>query len=624
MTTLPGKMERLTRAVEFERAEDGSLPVDDAGRFPMCISTEAPVERGFGMEILDHGASSVDLARFRRGLPLLVDHDTGDQVGIIEDPVLGEDRKLRGMARFGGSARAQEIKQDVIDGIRKDLSVGYRIRKLQLESKGEGYDTYRAMSWVPLEASIVAVPADIEAGVGRSGEDSALPVELEAVPQAPTGGVTEEVRMAEVPAAPEGAKVTTVERGDVAEIARLGKEFGCMDRVSDWLEKGRSVADVQKEIMGVLSARAEKTLTEAGKPALDIPKREVERYNLARAIMAQASGDWSKAGFEREVSDQFEKRMDGGIKRNGGFFVPTEIPVTRAQPPLVAGTASVGGNVVFTEPMSFIEMLRNSMVVNALGAQTLTGLKGPVAFPRQLTAGTASFTAEAATIAGSYLTLGQLTMNAKELKSHTSYSRMLLTQSTPDIDQLVRNDLALIHALAIDSAAISGAGSTAPTGIISTASIGSVTVGGNGGVPTYAQIVGLETSLDNNNALNGNLAFLTTPGIRGLLRQTTKLTNTAALPVWGDDNTMVGYKALVSNQVPKTLTKGTSTTVCHAVIFGNWRELLIGEWAGGFEIVTDPYSLADYGIIKLVTYQLVDVGVRHAASFAADLDFTLS
>jgi len=623
--TLPSKMEKLTRDIDFERGEDGAPQKDEGGRYRVAISSEAPVDRWFGREILDHSAESVDLTRFSRGLPLLVDHETRDHVGLIEGPEIGSDKKLRGWMRFGRSARAQEIERDVQDGIRKDMSVGYRIRTMVLEESDElKGDTFRATKWVPMEGSIVAVPADIEVGVGRSGEGSALPVEVMAPPSAPNEAALKERSMDEKPAAPDpGAHVTTVERGEVAEIVRLAKEHDCMDRVPAWMDRGTALAEVQKEILSVLNERTKATLTKAGRDIVDMSEKEKARYSLPRAILAQARGDWREAGLEREVSEALDKKLDSSITRHGGFFVPTTLPISsRAQPPLVAGTASVGGNIVFTQAGSLIELLRNQMVIEAAGAQFLSGLTGgPLSFPRQITAATASWTGEATSVAGSYLTLDRLTLSPKNLTGWTSYSRSLLAQSTPDVDAMVRADLAKIHAVAIDRAGLRGAGTLEPTGIISTSSIGSVTVGTNGGAATYAHIIGLEEAVDVGNALAGSLVYVTTPQVKADLKQTVVLTNTIAGAVWGMDNNVNGYRALATNQIPSNLTKGTSTTVCHAIVFGNFRELIIGEW-GAFELLSDPITLADSGQIKLVTYQMIDVGVRHAAAFAACLDVT--
>jgi HK97 family phage major capsid protein len=85
--------------------------------------------------------------------------------------------------------------------------------------------------------------------------------------------------------------------------------------------------------------------------------------------------------------------------------------------------------------------------------------------------------------------------------------------------------------------------------------------------------------------------------------------------LWDLDNSINGYRAAVSNNVPSNLTFGTSTTVCHGAIFGNWAELLIGEWSGAMEVLVDPYTVASQNMIQTHVFVLVDIAVRHPASF---------
>jgi ribosomal protein L37AE/L43A len=137
----------------------------------IALSSEKAVDRGYYNEILDHSPGSVDLSRINSGShPLLVDHDTTDQIGVIESAWLDNDRRVRCLVRFGNSDRANEIYQDVMDNIRQLVSVGYaQTGELAQEEDEYGKPTIR-FSWMPYEASIVAVPADDTVGVGRSLE----------------------------------------------------------------------------------------------------------------------------------------------------------------------------------------------------------------------------------------------------------------------------------------------------------------------------------------------------------------------------------------------------------------------------------------------------------------------
>jgi HK97 family phage prohead protease len=144
-------------------------------RVRMAVSSEEPVERSFGTEVLEHSAEAIDLSFLNSGrAPLLLDHDPEQQIGVIESVDLdGSARRLRATVRFGKGPLAREVFDDVVDGIRANVSIGYAINKLERKDK----DTFVAKSWRPVEASIVSIPADVTVGVGRSGHVPQITVE---------------------------------------------------------------------------------------------------------------------------------------------------------------------------------------------------------------------------------------------------------------------------------------------------------------------------------------------------------------------------------------------------------------------------------------------------------------
>ena len=133
------------------------------GGIPCVLATDTPIDRGGYKEVLDHAPESIDLTRAAQGLALLMHHDHTKPVGRIED-IKTDGSKLRGIARFGSGPDAQQAKADVEAGILPALSVGYRIAATEYEAGG----VTRITSWEPIEASLVAVPADIGAGMHRS------------------------------------------------------------------------------------------------------------------------------------------------------------------------------------------------------------------------------------------------------------------------------------------------------------------------------------------------------------------------------------------------------------------------------------------------------------------------
>lgn len=605
--------------------------VGEDGLIPVSLSSEEPVDRWFGREILDHGAASVDMGRAARGLALLDNHNPDRQIGRLVNLRL-DNGVLRGAMKFSKSAAAQEIRQDVLDGIRGDTSIGYRVMEMVMEASDPSGETYRVTRWMPLEGSLVAVPADATVGAGRAAEGAAFPVVVKAPTPTPAAPAPEEKRTmtapaAAAPAAPEVSPTVTggvpQERERAAEITALALAHGCADRLTGWLGSDVSPDAVRKMIL------AEKAATPAVAPsgtAASIgAEREVKHYSVVRAINAAiriAEGGRVDNCPEFEMSRELEKKI-GRPTAGPGFYFPMDAPhpARATRTGLDAGTTNAAKEVVFTEPGSFIELLRNSTKVLSLGATFLPGLQGKVSFPRQKSAGTFSWVAEnpGADVSDTNLQTDSVTISPHIGQSTTSYSRNLLQQAVIDVEALVRNDLALISAIAIDLAAINGSGaSNQPTGILPTSGIGSVAVGTNGGTVTWNNIVDLEKTVDNANALRGALAYLTNPTQKGQLKKIAQISATTGIPTWFDGE-LNGYRAESSTNVPSNLTKGTSTTICSAIIFGNWQELIVGQW-NALELIVDPYRLKKQGMIEVTSYISVDVALRHPASFAAIQD----
>lgn len=614
---------RVERSLSVERA----MVDAEARTVELAFASETPYDRWWGTEILDCSQTSIRLGRLVAGGPLLMDHDSRDHVGVIESVQIGADRICRAVVRFGKSARAEEVFQDVLDGIRRNVSVGYMIHEAKLVETSEDKDVYRVTDWEPFEVSIVSVPADASVGVGRSADEES-PVEVIEQPDPVEDNETETETAIETPSTQEEKIMSDINidqiRADAVkeeqkrstEIQAMGEQFarfGADKIAAECLRNGDSVEAARAKIMEKIGSQAMPTAE------IGMSEKEARSFSFMRAINALANpGDrkaQAAAAFERECSDAFASKNGRSAQ---GFFVPVE--VQRRDLEVSTANSSTGGKLVATDLVSFIEVLRNKMVVTGLGAQLLSGLVGSIAIPRQTAGATAYWVAESGAPTESQQTIDQVTMSPKTVGAFTDISRKLMLQSSIDVEAFVRNDLATVLALAIDLAAINGSGSNnQPTGILNTSGIGSVAGGTNGLAPTNGNIIDLETAVSVANADIGSLAYLTNAKVRGKLKQTFKNATYGDMPVWGDGNMVNGYNAAVSNQVPSNLTKGTSSGVCSAILFGNFADLIIGQW-GALDLMVDPYTNSTSGTVRVVALQDVDVAVRHAESFAAMKD----
>ncbi len=419
---------------------------------------------------------------------------------------------------------------------------------------------------------------------------------------------------------------------DIRELNTLAGQHKRPDLLASWVERGITPEGARKEILDIVrGAPGARTAIVAPAGHVDLDVRDKARYSIRNAILMQTPGS-VREGLEVEVSEEIAARMG---KRPTGLFVPLNVDTdpTRAKNPLESrasvtgqnvGTNADGGYGVETQVRPLIEMLRNRMVVMAAGATMLTGLVDNLQFPRQTGANTLTWVGEnpSSGNANTKAALDIVTMNPKTAQIDTAFSRRLLAQNSFDVEQFVRNDLALVGAIGLDSVALNGSGSSnQPLGILNTSGVGSVAMGTNGGLPTWAKMVAFLSAIQAANADVGDFSWVFTPEVVGDLLTITKASN---YPVFlmDDNNKVINFASQTTNQLPKNLTKGSTSGTCHAAILGVWPQLLIGEWGGALDILVDPYTSATQNMINVHAFMMVDVACRHPASFCASLDIT--
>lgn len=606
------------RAFELQRDAVNA----EARTAELAFSSETPYERWFGVEVLSHDTKAVRLDRLRNGGALLMDHNTRDQIGVVESVEIGEGRVGRALVRFGKSARADEILQDVADGIRRHVSVGYIVHEMVLSKAGKDQpDEYRVTDWEPLEVSIVSVPADPTVGIGRGlggltdEQQQHLTRAYGAEPattNAPASPATPEIRiMDKTPEQLAAERQTDIDNAVaarskvVAAIANLGEAYRHLggDKVaSEYLRSGK--ADLQ-EFQELLLKKVGTPATEGSRAAdVGLSTKQVGEFRFLRLINALANPSDFKAreaaAFEIEACTAARQQLG----RNGpGMSIPPEVLRSALQRDLVVGTPTAGGNMVSTDLLagSFIDLLRNSMAMTRLGARNLTGLVGDIAIPRQTGGGTAYWVAESGAPTESQQAIDQVTMSPKTVGAFTDFSRKLMLQSSVDVEAMVRSDLAMVLGLEIDRAALYGSGAAnQPAGLKIATGLNTEDFGN--AAPTYAEIVSMETKVATDNAAVGTLAYLVSATGRGALKTTSKDSGSGQF-LWEPGNTVNGYRAEVSNQ----LETGDYW-------FGNWADVMIGYWSG-LDILVDPYTNSTSGTIRVVALQDVDVNFRHGESF---------
>ena len=343
---------------------------------------------------------------------------------------------------------------------------------------------------------------------------------------------------------------------------------------------------------------------------------DVARWSFCRAINRLANHQ-EVDGIEGEASRAVAKLVG---RASPGFFIPNEIVSgLRERRDLVKGTGNLGGYTVQTDVLarSFIELLRNTTVCLQLGARRLGGLVGDVSIPSQVSGATARWVAENEQTPGSNLTFGQVGLSPHRLSASTVISKMLVAQTSLDVEGLVRSDFALQCGVALDAAALTGPGNAAqPLGILNSPGIGAIDFDGPA---DWEHIVDFETQVSNANVTPESCAYVTSPTAKGKLKQRPKIAGTPFPifiweksarpgPVDGRYGEINGYGAVSTKNMPDD-----------RMIFGKWSDLIIADWVG-MDMTVDPYTFADRFQVKVTINMLVDIALRHLGAFCVSSD----
>ncbi len=566
-------------------------PINEEERtVEVCFSSEAPVERAFGNEILDHSPDSVNLLRMSQKAPLLLEHNPEKQIGVIEKAWIDDDRKGRAIVRFSKSALGSEIFQDVLDGCRNWLSCGYTVSRFIRESV-EGSDTFRAVDWMPMECSIVGSPADLNCHVGRSYveermTDTTSKEKLMEDQNKESHEETIEVRHEE-------PKVKIEVRPDrrAQQIAELGEKFNAQSDAIGFISENRSVDSFKDFLMERNQNEPLESLQ--GDDQIGLSNNERKNYSLVRAIEEHARNG-KLSGLELEAHDELEKRFN---RPANGFYVPNDVLHSRD---ISTDSSTTGDKLIATELGDLIEPLRPELLIDKLGMRVLTGLSSNVSIPKAGST-TAYWVSENAAPTESQPTLGNITLSPKRVSATTDISKTLIAQSSIGVEQMIREDILHNISKAISKAAIKGGGSGEPNGVFDDSDLNAVALAGS--APTWAEIVEGEEKIMTDNALVGDIKLVATPSFMSAMKTTEKASNTAQF-IWSESNTVNSYPAFSSSLLP-----------ADSALMGAFSNVIVGYFGAGADVTSDPYSLSRENMIRLVATTLCDVGVRHGQAF---------
>jgi HK97 family phage major capsid protein/HK97 family phage prohead protease len=346
-------------------------------------------------------------------------------------------------------------------------------------------------------------------------------------------------------------------------------------------------------------------------------KKDLSKYSIAKAILTFADPRRNLDGIELEMHQEAQREMKQGKMELQGLGIPS---IIHSRADLKASVDASGGYTVATEMQGLIPTLRNNMASVNAGAKLLTGLQGDVTMPRRATDSAATWRSEGGVSTQSDPTYEQVTLTPKRLTTHTEFTHQLLRQSSIDVEAEVRDTLFYSIANALETAVYSGSGSSnQPTGILNASGVNDGDHGSNGTILSWANVVQLESMVATDNGMAAKMAYITNATAAGKMKTTLKSTYQGGY-IWEMFTPLTkgminGYDAYITNTISNGITRGTNNN-CSALIFGDWSQLLIGQF-GAVDLIVNPYSLDTYGTVRVVVAGYYDVAVKQPKAFAA-------
>ena len=596
----------LVRADELQENPERTVPV--------VFSSEHEYSQWFGRETLSHDSGAIDLSRMmNKTAPVLLNHSRDGQIGVVEDARLVNRQGIASL-RFSRSDKGHEIYRDVLDGIRSQISCGYRIMKWEVDETDPNDPLYTITQWQPYEVSVVTLNADPTALVKRAGYF--CPDDVEQPERKPAGETVQTTRGAEMPDKVEGAELNLEANratGEVNvasfEIYERGKTEGEQTLAMEIIGKRGTLSDFEQALREKriqLTEEASKAETETERDA-----NLKNRFSLSDMIHQQLNPGAERGKLELEEAREFthEQQQLGVTRQSNGLLIPHSRlggvdarNLAQAERDLTAAAAS-GGNLISDDVRGdiFIESLRNRMVLGDM-VTMLTNLQGNVSIPAETTAPTAAWKGENVAVTESNPVIGQVALTPRFVRSFTEVSRTLIAQSSVDVEDVVRSILMKSVALVVDKAILTGSGASGePSGIDEISGLSTTTYATSLSNATIANVVAVEQSLDDGNAPDMGRAWVAAPNVRAHFRTTP--IGTGGIPAWYMGRLM-DSDAYVTKQVPDG-----------EAYFAAWKECFLALW-DTIEVLVNPFSGDTTGLVRITAWQMADIGFAHGASFA--------
>ena len=361
--------------------------------------------------------------------------------------------------------------------------------------------------------------------------------------------------------------------------------------------------------------------------ALGLNAKERKEYSILeglRSMVLISEGKPVPPCMAFDIHKSLE-RLTG--RSSPGLLIPV-LDLHWKRSPMQVSSASLGGNAVGQVLSSdWIPALRSKLISARAGAKFLTDLSSNVDFPKQTGVSEIHWISEGQTIPESNLTLDLVSLKPSDVGAIVPLTRRLLMQSSLDIEGLIREDLLSCIAQAIDDVVFNGSGVNQPLGLLNHPEVSELAIGANGGALDWSHLVQMETEVAVGNVDTEQCCYVTNAAVVGKLKTTAKvvgqdsfLWQTQLNPLTNERlGVLNGYPGLLTNIIKNDRNKGSASGLS-SIVFGDFSQLLIGEW-GVLELLLNPYG-AGYpgGVVQIRAMATIGCALRHPQAFCRITD----
>lgn len=570
--------------ISFEKFE-----VDEENRaITFSCASDLPYERYDDendrayKEILVISEEAVDLHRLNGGASLLWGHDTDDLIGVVDNAYIVEN-KLFVKVRFSKNDRkADRIWKDILDGLIKNVSVGYAVEHF-LEKEVDNELVRYVDRWMPYEVSIVSVPADETVGI-RSMKKQTTREAMQ--PEDPDKMETENKQEQEQEPTPENTEALQTEnealKAENEELKARLKELE--EQVVDDAANNEENAPDNPSENAPENPDAEEI--KACGDAMGVPKEDQEKAIKAGITARDFKSKYHNFNINITTKKERSTMKFADYLREGNF---NDKYTVRTFAGFGGQTGEGGAPLIGTETQPLVAALEK--VIGVKGYRTIAGLTSNISIPVQSTRNVAYQTThlrDAATTSNPAFTNVMLT--PVKISGNTRIGKELIAQVNDDIEAFIIDSLTKEIGYKVEDYML---------GKVATGATGSVTYSALTAID-WADILAFEASIGGY-ALE-NPAYVMSPAARAALKGIAKA---GTFPVFlCEDNKVNGYDVNVSGCVGN-----------NNIYFGDWSKLLLGIWGQGLEIMVNPYTYAKEGDVEIVASICIDAAVLQGDAF---------